>query len=126
MRKTKSQLRAEEIAKLHAEQEAYDRSVNEAVRVAAFARCAAVEELYEILAVRPEQPSIREGKNGPIHVASDRDESKRTGRLVEAIARLVAEREGLSAAASEHRQAATVPGSAPVAPGHQMGQHPVG
>jgi hypothetical protein len=126
MRKTKSQMRAEQIAKLHAEQEAYDRSVNEAVRVAAFARCAAVEELYEILTVRPEQPLIREGKNGPIQVASDRDESKRSGRLVEAIARLVAERDEHTAAASEPRQGATPPGSAPFAPGHPMGAHPIG
>jgi hypothetical protein len=90
MKKTKSQLRAEQIANLQAEQDAYDRSVKESVKAAAFARCAAVEELYEMFGVKPEPPTIREGKNGPVQVSADKDEAKRAGRLVEAIARLVA------------------------------------
>ena len=126
MRKTKSQLRAEQIAKLQAEQEAYDRSVKEAVRVAAFARCAAVEELYEMFGVKPESPSIREGKNGPVQVASDKDETKRSVHLVEAIARLVAERDEHTAAASQQRQAATVTAPAFAAPVQTMGLRPVG
>jgi hypothetical protein len=128
MRKTKSQLRAEQIAKLQAEQEAYDRSVKEAVRVAAFARCAAVEELYEMFGVKPESPSIREGKNGPVQVASDKDETKRSIHLVEAIARLVAERDEQAAAASQQQQqqAATVTAPAFAAPVQTMGQRPVG
>jgi hypothetical protein len=65
MRKSKSQLRAGQIAKLQAEQEAYDRSVKEPVKAAALARCSAVEELHEVLGVKPEPAMTREGKNGP-------------------------------------------------------------
>jgi hypothetical protein len=40
MRRTKSQIRAEKIAGLVAEQDTYDRSVNEAMEFAAFAHAA--------------------------------------------------------------------------------------
>lgn len=118
MRKTKSQLRAEQIAKLQAEQEAYDLSVKEAVRGAAVARCAAVEELYEMLGVEHEKPMTRTGKNGPVQVSTDKDETKRSVRLVEAVARLVAERDEHLAAASRQPQAASVPRTATAATGY--------
>ena len=126
MRKTKSQLRAEQIAKLHAEQDAYDRKVKESVKTSAFARCAAVEELYEMLSVKQEQPTTREGKNGPVQVSTDKDEAKRSGRLVEAIARLVAERDEHAAAASQRQQSVTVHGTASAALGQTMGHRLTG
>lgn len=126
MRRTRSQLRAEQIAKLQAEQDAYDRSVKESVKAAALARCAAVEELYEMLGVKPEQAKTREGKSGPVQVSSDKDEAKRSARLVEAVARLVAERDEPTATASQQQQAATVPGTAPVALGQTTGLRPAG
>jgi len=87
MRLTKSQLRAEQIARLQAEQAEHDRKIEAAVKTAAYARCAAVEELYELFGIEPEQRS-RSSKNGTIHVSTDRDEAKRTARLVDAVARL--------------------------------------
>ena len=101
MRQTKSQLRAEQIAKLQAEQDAYDRTVKESVRAAAFARCAAVEELYEMLHIEPEKPATREGKNGSVRVAVDKDETKRSVRLVETVARLVGERDARATASQQ-------------------------
>lgn len=126
MRKTKSQLRAEQIATLKAEQDAYEKSVNESVKAAAFSRCAAVEDLYEMLGVKPEPTTTREGKSGPVQVASDKDEAKRSLRLVEAIARLVADRDEHAAAAYQRQQAATVPSAAPAVSGRTMGLRPVG
>lgn len=75
MSRTRSQIRAAQIAALAAEQEAYDKSVSEAIKVASFARCGAVEQLYEMLDVEPERPIIREGKNGRYGVASDKYET---------------------------------------------------
>lgn len=89
MRRTRSQIRAAQIAALAAEQEAYDKSVKEAMKVASFARCDAVEQLYELLEVKPEQPNTRAGKNGAYEVATDKDETKRTARLVDAVTALV-------------------------------------
>ncbi|MBN8423120.1 hypothetical protein JF531_01120 [Microbacterium esteraromaticum] len=89
MRRSRSQIRAAQIAALAAEQEAYEKSVSEAIKVAAFARCDAVEQLYELLDVQPERPIIREGKNGRYEVASDKDETKRTARLIETVTALL-------------------------------------
>ena len=91
MRRTRSQIRAAEIAALVAEQKVYDKSVNEAMKVAAFARCDAVEQLYELLDVKPEQPITRTGKNGAYDVATDKDETKRSARLVEAVTELLSD-----------------------------------
>src|SRR5699024_12483651 len=49
--KTNVQRRAEKIAALMAEQQAYEVQVKEAVKSAAFARCDAVEQLYDVLGV---------------------------------------------------------------------------
>ncbi|MEU4014891.1 hypothetical protein AB0E56_06435 [Microbacterium sp. NPDC028030] len=92
MRKTRSQLRAEQIAQLQAEQAEHERSVETAVKVAKYARCAVVEELYELLDVRAEHKP-RESKNGVIQVSTDRDETKRTTRLLDAVTQLLASRE---------------------------------
>ena len=92
MRKTRSQLRAEQIAQLQAEQAEHERSVEAAMKVAKHARCAVVEELYELLDVRAEQRA-RESKNGVIQVSTDRDESKRTARLLDAVTQLLESRE---------------------------------
>jgi hypothetical protein len=90
MRRTRSQIRAAEIAALVAEQAAYDKRVNEAIKIAAFARSDAVEQLYELLDVMPERSITRDGKNGTYEVATDKDETKRSARLVDAVAKLVA------------------------------------
>lgn len=127
MRQTKSQLRAEHIAKLQAEQDAYDRRVKESIKAAAFARCAAVEELYELIGIEHEKPATREGRNGPVQVSTDKDESKRSVRLVEAVARLVSERDVRAAAASQQPpQAATALGAASTASGQTLGFRPIG
>ncbi|SDS55520.1 hypothetical protein [Microterricola viridarii] len=126
MRRTKSQIRAEQIAKLHAEQEAYDRRVKESVKTAAFARCAAAEELYEMLRIEPEKPATREGKNGPVQVSTDKDETKRSARLVEAVALLVGERDLRAAGSQQRPQAATALGAASTASGQTTGFRPIG
>lgn len=93
MRRTRSQLRAAQIAALQAEQDAYDKKVNDAIKVAAFARCDAVEQLYELLDVKPEPPIVRDGKHGRYEVASDKDETKRAARLIEAVTVLLSNEE---------------------------------
>lgn len=60
------------------------------MKSAATARCDAVEQLYELLDVPPEKPITRDGKNGRYEVATDKDESKRASRLVEAVTLLLA------------------------------------
>lgn len=90
MRRTRSQLRAAKIAELKAEQAAYDKSVTEAMKVASFARCDAVEQLYELLEIKPERSITRAGKNGTYEVATDKDEVKRSARLIEAVSTLLA------------------------------------
>ncbi|GGD76944.1 hypothetical protein [Microbacterium murale] len=90
MKRTRSQIRAAQIAELAAEQAAHDKSVNDAMKVAAFARCDAVEQLYELLDLKPERPISREGKNGAYEVATDKDEVKRSARLIEAVSALLA------------------------------------
>lgn len=89
MRRTRSQIRAAQIAELAAEQAAHEKSVNDAIKVAAFARCDAIEQLYELLDVGPERPIRREGKNGTYDVATDKDEVKRSARLVDAVSALL-------------------------------------
>lgn len=97
MRRTRSQLRAAQIAALQAEQDAYDKNVNDAIKVAAFARCDAVEQLYELLDVKPEPPIIRDGKHGRYEVTSDKDEAKRAARLIEAVTVLLSNEEQATA-----------------------------
>jgi hypothetical protein len=93
MSKTKAQRRAEQIAALVAEQQAYEMNVKNAAKVAAFARCDAVEQLYDALGVAPEPKTQRRQKDGTVvDVATDRDETKRAGRLVEAVMALVEDR----------------------------------
>lgn len=89
MRRTRSQIRAAQIAELAAEQAAHEKSVKDAMKVAAFARCDAIEQLYELLDVKPERPIRREGKSGAYEVATDKDEAKRSARLVDAVAALL-------------------------------------
>lgn len=94
--KTKSRHRAERIAELIEEQEAlraeeaeHDKVVAEAIKRAGHARCAAVEELYEVLGIA-EQTTQRTAKDGTVTtVRSDRDETKRAALLVEAVLALV-------------------------------------
>lgn len=84
-RPTRAQQRAREIARLQKEQEEYEQGVKTAMKHAAFARCDAVEQLYEMLGVEPEAPIVRNGKNGPYRAVQDRDETKRATRLVQAV-----------------------------------------
>lgn len=126
MRRTKSQLRAEQIARLQAEQEAYERNVRESVKSAAFARCAAVEELYEMLGVTPERPKTREGRSGQVQVSSDKDETKRSRRLLETIAEVLAERDDLVAAGQRQLQASPAPGAVGAPYGQPLGLRPTG
>lgn len=98
-RPTRAQQRAREIARLQEEQKLYEQSVQQAVKHAAFARCDAVEQLYEILGVEPEEPIVRSGKKGPYQVQQDRDETKRADRLVQAVLALQELAAGVSASA---------------------------
>lgn len=91
IKKTKRELRAQQIAALVAEQEAEDKAVKESMKLASFARCDAVQQLYQLLGIAPENPRKRQGQDGVIHeVAQDRDETKRAARLVAEVASLVA------------------------------------
>lgn len=86
MSKTNVQRRADQIAQLMAEQQAYETNVKNAAKVAAFARCDAVEQLYDVIGVEPEPKGQRRQKDGKhIDVTTDKDETKRAARLVEAV-----------------------------------------
>ncbi|MEV4737578.1 MULTISPECIES: hypothetical protein [unclassified Microbacterium] len=94
---TTSQLRAKQIADLQAQQAAYERKVEEALKSAGYARCAVVEDLYELMGIEASQRK-RKNRNGEIiQVLSDRDESDRTARLIEAVSSLLNSSEPLSA-----------------------------
>ncbi|MDP3949507.1 hypothetical protein [Microbacterium sp.] len=108
MRKTRSQIRAEQIAQLQAEQAEHEKNVEAAMKVAKYSRCAVVEELYELLDVRSEQRP-RESKNGVIQVSTDKDESKRTARLLDAVTRLLVTREDSSGSTADWGRGAPVP-----------------
>src|SRR5699024_9561102 len=75
MAMTSAQRRAAQLAQLQAEQERYDKAIEDAVENAAEARCKAVEELYELLEV---------GKT-----RNDKDGARRAAKLVERVAALV-------------------------------------
>lgn len=132
MRRTRSQIRAAQIAELAAEQAAHDARVKDAVKFAAFARCDAVEQLYELLDVRPERPTKRKGRNGPYEVATDKEEVIRTARLIDAVTRLVSPADAHGSAAppdtvpvpetpAERLEVADGPRFTP-APGTQLGR----
>lgn len=102
--RTRREVRAHQIAALVAEQEAEEREVRGAIKHAAFARCDAVQQLYETLGVAPEKPLVRQSKNGPQEVSQDRDETKRAARLVAAVGSLMAEVERLRTEVAQARQ----------------------
>ena len=106
MAMTSAQRRAAQLAQLQAEQERYDKAIEDAVENAAEARCKAVEELYELLEV---------GKT-----RNDKDEARRAAKLVERVSTLierVADRDGGDAStdaraeSSQYEPAATSSGS---------------
>lgn len=109
---TKRQRRAQQLAELvkaqhalEAEEAAHDKAIEEAVRRAATARCAAVEELYELLGIE-EVTTERRTKAGQVQqVRSDRDETRRARSLVDTVVAAVAERDRQRAqlAAGEER-----------------------
>lgn len=96
------------------------------MKSAAFARCAAVEELYEMLDVKPEPPKFREGRSGQVQVSSDKDETKRSRRLLDTIAEVLTERDDLVAAGQRQPQASPVPGAVGVPYGQPLGLRPTG
>lgn len=117
-RKTKRELRAQQIAALVAEQEAEDKAVKDSMKLAAFARCDAVQQLYQLLGIAPEPSRKRHGQDGAVHeVAQDRDETKRAARLVAEVASLVARAER-SQSTAEH-------GSESAARAHHEGYSPM-
>lgn len=83
MMMTRTQQRAEQIAALMAEDKLHDDRIAEAVATSATARCAAVEEMFEVLGIKSKR--------------SDKDEVKRCASLVEAIGKMIEERDELLA-----------------------------
>ncbi|WP_422114726.1 hypothetical protein [Brachybacterium sp. UNK5269] len=102
---TKAQRRIEQMAALAAEQREYEKRVKAATKRAAFARCEAVEQLYELLGVSEEPTTprvvVRDGTRSTTEVSSDRDESKRAARLVAAVDEVLVDHERLRAALAE-------------------------
>lgn len=88
MRRTTSQLRAEKIAALQAEQAEYEKRIQDASKFASHARRAVVEDLYELFGIEAEQ-RVRQGRSGAFPVSADRDESKRSARLLDAVSQLL-------------------------------------
>ncbi|MGD8216259.1 hypothetical protein [Aestuariimicrobium sp. Y1814] len=87
-------------AAIEAEERADAKAVKDALKYAGEARCAAVEELYELFGIT-EEVTERMTKDGTVRrVRKDRGEAKRAARLVEAVVALKA-RAAASEAASE-------------------------
>lgn len=108
--KTNVQRRAEKIAALMAEQQTYEAQVKEAVKSSAFARCDAVEQLYDVLGVGPEPKTRRRQKDGTVvEVTADKDETKRAARLVEAVMALVEDRQAPAPSHDDSEERASVP-----------------
>lgn len=120
MAMTKAQRRIEKMASLAAEQAEYEKRVKIATKRAAFARCEAVEQLYEMFDIEEEpgtqRVTKRDGVERAIEVACDRDESKRAARLVAAVEALVIEQQR----AAGDREA--LPASPPARTGEESGQ----
>ena len=77
-------------AAIEAEERADAKAVKDAFKYAGEARCAAVEELYELFGIT-EEVTERMTKNGTVRrVRKDRGEAKRAARLVEAVVALKA------------------------------------
>lgn len=88
-------------AELEAQETAYEKAVHDAVRRAGYARAEAVERLYELLGLE-EQTTTRTRADGTVQtVRSDRDETGRAQRLVEAVQALLDDRSGTRSAPAE-------------------------
>lgn len=93
---TRRQRRAQRLADLvaaqraiEAEEAAADRAAQEALKRAGLARSRAVEELYDLLGI-DEETTTRTRKDGTSRtVRTDRDETRRAARLVEAVVAMV-------------------------------------
>lgn len=77
-------------AAIEAEERAAAKAVQDALKHAGEARCAAMEELYELFGI-DEEVTEKTAKDGTVRrVRKDRDEVKRAARLVEAVVALKA------------------------------------
>lgn len=77
-------------AAIEAEERADAKAVKDALKYAGEARCAAMEELYELFGI-DEEVTEKTAKDGTVRrVRKDRDEVKRAARLVEAVVALKA------------------------------------
>lgn len=78
---------------IEAEEKADEKAVVDAQKYASRARCAAVEELYELLGIAADVTETTL-KDGTVRrTRRDRDETKRAARLVEAVVALVSSRD---------------------------------
>lgn len=78
---------------IEAEEKADEKAVDDALKYASRARCAAVEELYEVLGIE-EDFTVSTLKDGTVRrTRRDRDETQRAARLVEAVVALVSSRD---------------------------------
>lgn len=78
---------------IEAEEKADEKAVVDAQKYASRARCAAVEELYEVLGIAADVTETTL-KDGTVRrTRRDRDETQRAARLVEAVVALVASRD---------------------------------
>lgn len=78
---------------IEAEEKADEKAVDEALKYASRARCAAVEELYALLDIE-EDFTVSTLKDGTVRrTRRDRDETQRAARLVEAVVALVSSRD---------------------------------
>lgn len=92
-------------AELEAAETAYERAVRDAVGRAGYARCEAVETLYELLGI--DEITTTRTRRGVVQtVRTDTDETQRAQRLVEAVTALMAQ------ATSGTRAAPAVPAGA--------------
>lgn len=76
---------------IEAEEAADEKAVDEALKKAARSRCWAVEELYELLDIKPLTTTRRLPDGTEQQLSIDRDEKKRAAALVDAVVELLAQ-----------------------------------
>lgn len=95
-RKTQAQMQADRLVELErekqrieADRKKYEATVKKAVKSAGFARADAVEQLYELLGIEAETTPRKHADGMVTQVAADRDETRRSRRLLDAVTELL-------------------------------------
>lgn len=95
-RRTQAQIQADRLVELErekqrieAERQGYEAAVKKAQKAAGFARADVVEQLYELFDITAETTSRKHADGTVIQVAADKDETRRSRHLLDAVTQLL-------------------------------------